>query len=77
MGKLQNVHDEFGKIPRYLRERQLEAERELERKKEEEAKAKEPKGMVRMPEDQRQETLAVLKVGLIYHCTNIPCMNLF
>lgn len=53
---------EYGKVPDYLKERKSRAREAQERILREEEEGRVPPGMVLMPEDERVETLALLRV---------------
>lgn len=54
-------HEEFGRVPQYIRERNLEWQREKERKEKEREDANCPQGMRLMDEEERLETLNILE----------------
>jgi len=51
----------LGQVPKYLVERKAQWAEEERKRKEAEERAKEPPGMIRLPEEQRLETLALLR----------------
>ena len=56
--------DGYGTVPLYLQERKAEMAEEAAKRAQEEENRKGPKGMVLMPEDERLDTLRILKENL-------------
>lgn len=63
-GSSPHRHEEFGAVPKYLQDRQKQWALEAEERKKKEAEKDIPAGMRLMPEQERQETLAMLEKSI-------------